>query len=253
MKISILTVAFNSATTIADTLRSVASQTHVDIEHIVVDGASTDATLDVVRAHGAHVARLVSEPDRGIFYAMNKALSIATGDVVGFLNSDDLLANDGVIAHIADSFVSSGVDAVYGDLVFVDPLETAKVVRYWQSKPYVRGACLSGWMPPHPTLYVRRELLANVNGFDTEFRLQSDFDLCLRLFEVKRMRSMYVPETFVRMRTGGATTGTWRNMVRGNLEAARACRKNGFDGGPAFIARKIFGRVPQFFARPAAR
>ncbi len=252
MKITIITVAYNSAATIADTLRSVAAQAHPDIEHIVVDGASTDATLDIVRREGAHLARVVSERDRGIYDAMNKGLALATGDAVGFLNSDDMFAGPGSVAAIAAGFGDGpGVDAVYGDLVFVDPADTARVVRYWRSGAYRRGTARRGWMPPHPTFYARREVLRRSGGFCLDYRLQADFELTLRLLEVEGIASRHIPEVLVRMRMGGATTGSLRNIVRGNLEAARACRSHGFPGGLEFIVAKMGRRIPQFFARPA--
>lgn len=250
MKISVVTVCRNSGATIGDTLRSVASQSHPDIEHLVIDGVSTDSTLDVVREHGAHVAQLVSECDRGIYDAMNKGLRLATGDVVGFLNADDILADKDVLARIAQGMADASVDAVYGDLVFVAPQDTQRVLRYWRPGPYHGGLCTSGWMVPHPTFYVRRKVLAENQGFSPEYRLAADFELMLRLFEVAKIRSAYLPTTLVRMRMGGATTGSLGNIIRGNLEAAHACRRHGYAGGIGFIVRKVARRIPQFFSRP---
>jgi glycosyltransferase involved in cell wall biosynthesis len=251
MRVSVVTVCYNSAATIGDTLQSVAAQSHPDVEHIVIDGGSADGTQDVVRQRGAHVAQFVSERDRGIYDGMNKGLARATGDVVGFLNSDDMFAGPEALATISAAFADDRIDAVYGDLVFVDPVDTSRVVRFWQPGEYQPRSCRSGWMPPHPTFYVRRALLQANRPFDLEFRLQADFELILRLFEVVKIRSRYLPQTLVRMRVGGATTGSWRNIVRGNLEAARASRKNGFRGGPLFMMSKMLRRVPQFLARPA--
>jgi glycosyltransferase involved in cell wall biosynthesis len=252
MKISVITVAYNSAATIGDTLRSVAAQSYPTIEHIVIDGASTDATLEVVRSEGRHVSRVISEADGGIYDAMNKGLRVATGDVVGFLNSDDIYADAGVVDQLAQAMADSTVDAVYGDLVFVSRDDPSHVVRYWQSGPHRPGACTHGWMPPHPTLYLRKSVLDKAGGFDTSYRLQADFELCLRLFEIHRLYAVHLPMTLVRMRMGGATTGSLRNIIRGNMEAARACRQHGFPGGLAFVARKMASRVPQFlFKAPA--
>ena len=250
MKISVITVAHNSAATISDTLRSVAAQTHPDVEHLVIDGASTDDTLAVIKAHGKHVQVLVSEPDRGIYDAMNKGLALASGQFVGFLNSDDMFADTGAVAHIAQGLSGATVDAVYGDLVFVDPVDTARVVRCWRPGPHRHGLVPKGWMPPHPTFYVRREVLLANGGFNVEYRLQADFDLMLRLFEIAKIRSNYLPRTLVRMRIGGATTGSICNILRGNLEAANACRQHGYPGGLSFILGKLARRVPQFFTRP---
>lgn len=250
MKISIVTVCFNSAATIRDALRSVAEQTYPHIEHVIIDGASHDNTLDLVQQHGAHISKVVSERDSGIYDAMNKGLRLATGNVVGFLNSDDVFADPKAVERVVTAFASGATDAVFGDLVFVRPTDTTKVVRYWRPGTHVIGACAHGWMPPHPTFYAKRELLISVGGFDLQYRVQADFDLMLRLFEIQQIRSTYLPNTLVRMRMGGATTGSFRNMVLGNLEAAHACRQHGFSGGLQFILRKIGRRIPQFFSRP---
>jgi glycosyltransferase involved in cell wall biosynthesis len=250
VKISIVTVAFNSATTIADTLSSVAAQTYPDIEHIVVDGASRDETMAIVRREGAHLARVVSEPDQGIYDAMNKGIALATGDIVGFLNSDDMLADPGAAAAIAQALADSGADAVFGDILMVDPVRLDRVRRYWRPGPHRPGALLRGWMAPHPTLYVRRQVLLDCGGFDLAYRLTADFDLELRLFEQRKIRSHYLPRTLVRMRVGGASTGNWRNVLTGNLEAAHSARRHGHSGGLGFIARKLLSRIPQFLSRP---
>jgi glycosyltransferase involved in cell wall biosynthesis len=250
VKISIITVSFNSAQTIEDTLKSVATQSYKNIEHIIVDGASTDMTMEIVKREGEHLAKIVSEPDNGIFDAMNRGLDLATGDVIGFLNSDDMFAHPDSLAAIAHGFLDGLVDAVYGDLVFVNPKKIERVVRFWRPGQHVSGACAKGWMAPHPTFYVRRNVLVRNGGFDTNYKLQSDFDLMLRLFEKEQIKNRYLPEVLVRMRLGGATTGSIRNIIKGNLEAARACRKAGFPGGIFFITRKIFRRFPQFFSRP---
>jgi len=248
LKISVITVAYNSARTLGDTLKSVAAQSHPDVEHLLIDGGSTDGTADLVRLHGQHLARYVCEPDCGIYDAMNKGL--ATGDVVGFLNSDDIYAGPTALASVARGLADPAVDAVFGDLVFVDPVDTSRVMRYWKASPHKPGACGRGWMPPHPTLYVRRSVLQECGGFNLAYRLQADFELILRLFELQHLRAAYLPEVLVRMRMGGATTGSVRNVLRGNLEAARACRQHGLPGGWTFIARKIASRIPQFLRRP---
>jgi glycosyltransferase involved in cell wall biosynthesis len=252
MKISIITVAFNSAMTIGETLRSVASQTHGDIEHIVIDGASTDGTMEIVRREGLHLACVVSAKDRGIYDAMNKGLALATGEIVGFLNSDDVFESPDSVALIAEAFLRDTVAGVYGDLVFVDPKNVERVTRYWRPGPHVPGACAKGWMVPHPTFYVRRSDLHRVGGFDLDYKLQADFDLMLRLFEKERIKTKYLPKVLVRMRLGGATTGSFSNIIKGNIEAGRACKRAGFSGGLLFVARKMASRLPQFFARPGS-
>jgi glycosyltransferase involved in cell wall biosynthesis len=251
MKISVITVAYNSARTIGATMQSVNCQTHQDVEHIVIDGGSSDATVSIVKSQGRHVAQLVSERDRGIYDAMNKGISMATGDVVGFLNSDDVYAAPETLALIAQTMTDPVIDACYGDLVYVDATDNDRVVRYWKSQPYRSGLCAKGWMPAHPTFYARREVYQRFGGFDIDLKLQADFEMALRLLDIGHIRTRYVPALMVRMSIGGASNSTWRNVVRGNLEAARACRKHGLPGGPTFIARKLASRIPQFFIRPA--
>ena len=246
MKISIVTVCFNAAETIAGTLESVARQTHVDVEHIVIDGASSDGTMDVVRRYENRLARVVSEPDQGIYDAMNKGLALATGEIVTFLNADDIYANNGVLAGVAQILADPVVDACYADLIYVSKDDPNRIVRYWKSKPYVPGLCLKGWMPAHPTFFVRKAVLDRHGGFDTAFKLQSDFDLMVRLFELHQITTRYVPEIWVRMRMGGASNESIGNVWQGNLEAWRSCRKRGFAVSPWFIVRKIASRFPQY-------
>ena len=250
MKISVITVSYNSAATIADTLASVASQSHPDIEHIVIDGGSRDATADIVRAHGSRIAHFVSEPDRGIYDAMNKGLALATGEVVGFLNSDDVYAHADVLASIAQAMRPSTVDACHGNLVFVDPARPERVVRYWQSRQHEQGLCARGWMPAHPTFYARRDAYARHGGFDLSFRIAADFEMCLRLLDVAGLRSVHIPEVLVRMRTGGESTRSLANVLKSNREAARACVKHGLPGGAGFVLRKVASKLPQLVRRP---
>ena len=250
MKVSVITVAYNSAATIVDTLESVKSQSHADIEHIVIDGASTDRTVSLVEKFAPRVSHVTSEPDNGIYDAMNKGLQLASGDVIGFLNSDDIFAHTGVISSIAKTMNDPSVDVCYGDLVYVSRNDASNVVRYWQSCTYRPGLCSRGWAPAHPTFYVRREAFRKYGGFDTSMRLAADFDLSLRLLEVHRLNTVYLPEVLVRMRLGGVTNSNWRNIVAQNLEASRACRKYGLRGGFLFIAGRLLSRIPQFFSRP---
>ena len=252
MKISIITVAYNSAATIADTLKSVSAQTHADIEHIVIDGGSTDATLALVKAHGARVVQLVSERDHGIYDAMNKGLALATGDAVGFLNSDDVFADVRVVERIARALLAPGVDACYGDLVFVDAVHMERVVRYWKSGPYRKGACARGWMPPHPTFYARRRAYVKHGGFDVSFRMAADFEMSLRLLDIAGLHAVHIPEVLVRMRMGGASTRGLASVVRNNRETARACVKHGLPGGVRFVVGRVLAKVPELFRRSRA-
>lgn len=252
MKISVITVCFNSSATIADTLRSVAMQTHPEVEHIVIDGGSTDTTLELVKCHGARVTRIVSEPDRGIYDAMNKGLALATGNVVGFLNSDDFFVDAHVLEHVCAAMRTPGVDACYGDLEFVDQLKLDRVVRFWKAGPYRKGACARGWMPPHPTFYARRRAYEQHGGFDLSFRMAADFEMSLRLLEVAHLHAVYLPKVMVQMRTGGASNRGLASLVRNNRETSRACVKHGFAGGPRFLASRLLYKLPEFFRRRTA-
>lgn len=247
--LTIITVCLNSAATIGDTLESVNRQTHPAIEHIVVDGGSIDGTQRIVETQGQRVTRLVSERDRGIYDAMNKGIALARGDVVGFLNADDTFAGPDSAAHIAAAF-RLGVDVCYGDLLYVGARDPSKVIRYWRSRPYRVGLCAGGWAPPHPTLYVRREVLKKVGGFDAEMRVAADFEMALRLLDVHRVASVYLPEVLVHMRVGGVSNRSLRGILRGHRELASALRRHGFPSGWTWSARRLLARVPQFLMRP---
>jgi len=250
MKISIITAVFNAVDTVEETILSVANQTHSDVEHIVVDGASTDGTLGVVDKYRSRLARFVSEPDQGVYDGMNKGLQLATGDVIGFLNADDVYAHEGVLRRIAEVLSNPQIDACYADLVYVDKDDPKKIVRYWQSQPYEEGLFLKGWMPAHPTFFVRRSVYERFGGFDLAYPRQSDFELTMRFLHVHKIRAVYIPEIVVRMRTGGLSNSSWRGVLRGNLEAYRAFRKHVARTTPFFVIRKIFTRLPQFFSKP---
>lgn len=250
MRISVVTVVRNGSTTIGETIRSVRDQIYGDVEHVVIDGASTDGTQDVINRYRDRIATFLSEPDRGIYDAMNKGIALATGDVVGFLNANDFYEHPYVLEEVARVMTHSEIDACYADLVYTDPVDTRRVKRYWKSRPYEEGLCRRGWMPAHPTFFVRRSVYDRFGAFDLEFRRQADFELALRLFDTERIRSVYVPEVWVRMRTGGVSNNSVLGVLKGNIEAYRACRKNGVKVTPVFILQKMFSRVPQFFSRP---
>lgn len=247
MKISIVTAVYNAAGTIQDTLDAVARQTHVDREHIIVDGASNDGTVAILERSRSQFAHLVSEADRGVYDAMNKGLALASGDVVAFLNADDVYVAPDILARVAEIMADPAVTGCYANLYFVAQDDVSRVVRQMRSRTYRSGLFERGWMPPHPTLFVRRELLQQLGGFDLQFRLQSDFDLAIRLFQAAGNRISHVDEIWVRMRMGGLSNRSWRHVLRGNLEAYEACKKNGLSVGPWFPFVKIASRIPEFF------
>lgn len=249
MKISIITVCFNSGRTISDTMRSVAIQTHPDLEHIVIDGASQDDTLAVVRTFQDRRPRVLSERDGGIYDAMNKGLALATGEFVGFLNADDMLAGPEVLSVIAAA-AGAGADAVYGDLSYVDKERTSDVLRYWSSGAFDAARLRYGWMPPHPTFYVRRSLVQTLGRFDLQFRIAADYDFMLRYLRQPGLRVAYVPEVLVYMRAGGASNRSMKALIRKSAEDLVALRKNHV-GGLTTLLCKNARKLPQFFRRPA--
>ena len=247
LKISIITVAYNSARTIGDTLRSVMAQTHPDIEHIVIDGGSSDDTLEVVRLEGAHVAHVVSEPDGGIYDAMNKGLRCAQGDYVGFLNADDVLADPDAIASVVRA-AQAQPDVIYGDLVYVANDDLQRVVRSWKSGAFSRTSLKFGWMPPHPTFYVRRTSTQALSGFDTSLNIAADYDFMLRCLVTRPVTAAYVPRVLVRMRTGGASNGSVSAIARKSREDLRVIRRHGLDGWFT-LACKNMRKIPQFIRK----
>ncbi len=244
MKISIITVAYNSGHTIADTLRSVAQQTHPEVEHILIDGASTDNTLALARQYGAHLANLISEPDRGIYDAMNKGLACATGDFVGFLNADDMLASPETLARMAQKMADA--DLLYGDLVYVDSDQPDRIVRHWHSGAFRPARLRFGWMPPHPSFYFRRTVSPDMR-FDLRYRIAGDYDFMVRCLKAP-LRVAYMPEILVRMRNGGASNRSVGAMLRKSREDLDVMRRQGV-GGYLTLLSKNLRKLPQFFSR----
>ncbi|HEY6896908.1 MAG TPA: glycosyltransferase family 2 protein [Rhodocyclaceae bacterium] len=246
MKISVITIAYNSADTIGDTLRSIAAQGYPEVEHVVVDGGSTDATLDLVKQLGSRVGKLVSEKDRGIYDAMNKGIALASGDVIGTLNSDDMYADADVLAEVAKVFADPTVDACYADLVYVDRDSASRVSRYWQSSPFRPGLFARGWCPPHPTFFVRREVYERLGVFDLRYTLAADVILMMKFLEIARIKTVHVPKVWIKMRQGGVTNNSLRNILKQNREILRAAREMGLPIGLAqFVVAKIFDRARQ--------
>ncbi len=245
MKISILTVAYNSAATIADTLASVAAQDYPQVEHLVVDGASADGTMAVV-SRFPHIAQAISEPDQGLYDAMNKGLRLVTGDVVGILNSDDFYANPQVLSRVAALLEQTGADALYADLEYVDHRDTQRVVRHWKSGDYTDGQFLRGWMPPHPTFFVRRAVYELLGGFDTRLRCSADYELMLRFLLKNNISVCYLPEVTVRMRTGGVSNASLGHRLRANREDREAWRMNGLTPHFYTFLLKPLSKISQY-------
>ena len=251
MKISIITATYNSAKTIADTLDSIANQTFDDIEHIVIDGQSGDGTLSILDSHRGRIARIVSEPDLGIYDAMNKGIALATGDIVGLLNSDDAFATRDSLLRVAIAMQDPEIDCCYGDLVYVDSDDLQKVVRYWKSRPFAPGLFRRGWVPPHPTFYVRRHVYERHGMFNLNYRLAAEFELMLRMLEKHRIRSAYIRAVLVKMRLGGATNQSLLNIWRQNVEIYRSAQQHEIGMSlTQFVLAKIWARSSQFVFRP---
>lgn len=248
MKISVITVAYNSAATIGETMGSVAMQSYTDVEHLVVDGASRDGTVNIARARSTTRTRIVSEPDKGIYDAMNKGFQLASGEVIGFLNADDLYADADVLARVAIAFQDPAVEACFGDLVYVTG-DNRRIVRYWKSRPYRSGSFARAWSPAHPTFYIRRSAMERLGVFDLSYRLAADTEFMLRYLERGGVQSVYIPHVQVRMRVGGATNSSVGNIVRQNKEILRALRKNQVPYSTAcFSMHKVATRIWQRWA-----
>lgn len=222
------------------------SQNHKDLEHVIVDGASTDGTLDILRSTLDARASLVSEPDHGIYDALNKGFARASGDVVGLMHSDDFFADESVLAQVAAAFSDPLVDAVYGDLEYVAKTDTNRVIRRWRSGEYSAARLAWGWMPPHPTLFLRRRVIEEWGGFDTQFRIAADYDAILRYFGQGKIRPAYIPRVLVKMRVGGESNRSLGRIWLKSREDYRALQKNGV-GGIGALFWKNASKVGQFF------
>jgi glycosyltransferase len=224
-KISIITVTYNSEATIADTLLSVQKQSYNNIEHIIIDGNSTDNTVEIIKSF-PHVSKWYSEKDAGLYDAMNKGLQSATGDIIGILNSDDVYADENVISKVVDSFTNDFIDTLYGDLHYVHPNDLNKVVRVWKSGKFKRSNFNFGWMPPHPTFFVRREVYDRVGLFNLSLKSAADYELMLRILYKNKFNAAYLPEVLVKMRAGGMSNGSLKKRIRANKEDRMAWRLN---------------------------
>jgi len=248
LKISIITSVYNNKETIAEAIESVLSQTYDNIEYIVVDGASTDGTVDIIKQYADKISTFVSEPDKGIYDGLNKGVALATGDVVGFLHSDDLFEDEHVVAKIDEAFKIDDMDSIYGDLTYVSKEDTSKVVRYWKSGAYGLKKLKNGWMPPHPTFYVKREVYEKYGAFDTSFKISADYDSILRFLGREGITTRYIPEVMVKMRVGGESNKSLQNLVLKTKEDLRAIKKNNV-GHIRSIFFKNLSKIPQFFKK----
>lgn len=243
MKISIITVSFNAVATIEDTIKSVLHQDYSDIEYIVIDGASTDGTLEVIKQYQNAISHVISEPDKGIYDAMNKGIKLATGDIIGIINSDDFYVNNNVISLVAKTFKENKVDSIFADLTFVNPDNLNKVVRYYDSSQFHPKKFAYGWMPAHPTFFVKRSCYQQYGLYRTNYKIAADYELLTRFLYRHKISYYYLDKVLIKMRTGGVSTRNLKSNWILNKEIVQACSENGIKTNIFKISFKYFKKI----------
>ena len=246
MKISIITATYNSANTISETLSCVANQSYQNIEHIIIDGLSYDNTLEIVNSF-SHISSCISEKDNGIYDAMNKGIKAATGDIIGILNSDDFYASTEILKTVAETFNKTNCDVLYGDLHFVDAINTKQVKRKWVAGNHSFKDFLYGWMPPHPTFFVRKEVYEQYGLFNLSLGSAADYELMLRLMYKHQLKSQYLNKVMVHFRMGGASTKNLNNRIKANINDRKAWEVNGLNPKWYTLHLKPLRKIKQFF------
>lgn len=249
MKVSVITAVLNRADTIEECIRSVLSQSYKNVEHIIIDGGSVDGTLDVIYRYRDKIDRIISEPDNSIYYALNKGIRLASGDIVGILHSDDFYAHDRIIERVIEVFRSKDVDSCYGDLEYVDKKDPHRIIRYWRASACTQGKFKYGWMPPHPTFFVKKGVYEKHGSFNTDFKISADYELCLRFLLKHKISTDYLPEVLIKMRTGGLSNRNFKNLLIKSYEDYKAWKVNNLNGCLSIILVKNFLKLPQFFRR----
>ncbi|MFN4811513.1 MAG: glycosyltransferase family 2 protein [Bacteroidota bacterium] len=247
MKVSIITVTYNSESTVEDTIKSVVNQDYQDIEYIIIDGLSTDSTLAIVNRYKNKIAKIISEKDNGIYDAISKGISMASGDVVVALNSDDMYASNNIISKVVALFKQTHTDVVYGDLNYVDRHDTSKIIRKWRSGEYKKGLFLKGWMPPHPTFFARKTCYEKYGSFNLSLRSSADYELMLRFIHKHEVMVAYLPMLIVNMRAGGQSNVSFKNRYKANQEDKKAWEINGLKPGLLTLIRKPLSKIKQYF------
>jgi glycosyltransferase involved in cell wall biosynthesis len=248
MKISIVTATYNSAATVKDTLSSIQRQDHPDIEHIIIDGGSKDNTLDLVSGF-PHIAKVISEKDKGIYDAMNKGIATATGEVIGILNSDDIYTDTTVLSTVEEVFRDPKVMTCYADLQYVHPTDLNRTIRTWKSGPFKRKNFYNGWMPPHPTFFVRSKVYDAVGLFNLNLRSAADYEIMLRILLKHGLTSQYIPRVIVKMRAGGVSNASFGNRIRANKEDRLAWKLNGLQPHFFTLYMKPIRKITQFIIK----
>jgi len=251
MKESVITVCYNSAETIVSTIRSVISQTYNDIEYIIVDGGSTDNTLQIVEKYKEHVDVLISEPDKGIYDAMNKGVNVASGDIVGILNSDDFYETENSINSIVSEF-NDDVNIVFGDMVYVNAYDLKKVIRFYSLPNFAPWKLRFGWMPPHPATFIRKDIYNKYGIYKTDYKISADYEIFVRFLLLNKLSFKYVNKTIVRMRAGGVSTSGLKSSIQLNKEIVRACMENKVYTNFIFLMTKVPFKLLELFKRPKA-
>jgi len=249
MKVSIITTVLNNKETIESAIKSVLGQRYLDIEYIVIDGGSIDGTIKIIESYKNKISKFISEPDRGIYDGMNKGIKNATGDIIGNLNSDDFYANTNVIETVVKTMKEKNVDVCWGDLVYVNKKNLEKTIRYWKSSEYKEGKFKKGWMPPHPTFFVKKWVYEKYGVFNLDFPIAADYELMLRFLEKYKVKSCYIPQILVKMRLGGKSTKSIKNIIKANIDCYKSWKINGLKINPIIIFIKPFSKISQFIKK----
>lgn len=247
VKISIITTVLNAVDTIGDCIKSVYNQT-IPVEHIIVDGGSTDGTKQIIRdKYLSYISKYISEPDKGIYDGMNKGLDFATGNVIGFLNADDMYAKSDTLSKVLKVFTDSNVDSCYGDLVYIDPVKTDHISRYWQSSSFNSKSFYWGWMPPHPTFFVKKNVYEKYGCFNLALGSAADYELMLRFLCRHNISSIHIPEILVKMRAGGVSNASFKSRIKANKSDRLAWKVNDLTPYPWTLIFKPLSKIKQFF------
>ena len=246
MKVSIITVTYNSEKFLVDCIQSVRKQTYGNIEHIIVDGKSTDGTLKIIQKYSKCISSWISETDRGLYDAINKGIKMATGDIIGVLNSDDMLASADVIMDIVACFDESNVDSIYGDLVYVDAVNPQKVLRYWKGLPFKRSRFTYGWMPAHPTFYIKRTLIEQFGGYENHYYSAADYEFMARYLYRHKVNAVHIPKIIVKMRMGGVSNSNLFRRLRANRRDYLAMKTNKIPFAFIVSILKPLLKIPQY-------